>query len=314
MARIRTIKPEFWTSEQIVECSIAARLLFIGLWNFCDDAGNHPYSPKSIKMQVMPGDDYTHADISMMIDELIAQNLLVKYHADGKDYLHVTGWAHQYIQRPVYKYPAYNPDTARVHSSVSYKADTSMIQVSDEYGPERKGKERKGIGKEGTGEDARAREIAVDDFEEVEEIVFFEPKQQKIPDGIQVTPGPPEPRPWDEMTVEKCLMQLRSDVQFMESIERLYRIDRSIVPEWMDAYQQWKSARDGPTARLKDVRHHFLNWLRGHDLSKPAKIFKDVTGSTTGKKNGSGAQHTGFELLIDDLDDLIQDSLRDNPI
>ena len=30
-----------WTSEQIVECSPIARLLFIGMWNFCDDGGNH---------------------------------------------------------------------------------------------------------------------------------------------------------------------------------------------------------------------------------------------------------------------------------
>ena len=42
MARIRTIKPEFWTSEQVVDCSPTARLLFIGLWNFCDDGGVHP--------------------------------------------------------------------------------------------------------------------------------------------------------------------------------------------------------------------------------------------------------------------------------
>lgn len=31
MARIRSIKPEFWVSEQIGECSTNARLTFIGL-------------------------------------------------------------------------------------------------------------------------------------------------------------------------------------------------------------------------------------------------------------------------------------------
>lgn len=41
MARIRTIKPEFWTAEQVMELSRDARLLFIGMWNFCDDAGVH---------------------------------------------------------------------------------------------------------------------------------------------------------------------------------------------------------------------------------------------------------------------------------
>lgn len=37
MPRIRTIKPEYWTSEQVLDLSIPARLAFIGLWNFCDD-------------------------------------------------------------------------------------------------------------------------------------------------------------------------------------------------------------------------------------------------------------------------------------
>ena len=49
MARIRTVKPEFWASEQVMECSPIARLLFIGLWNFCDDAGNHPLSEKTLR-------------------------------------------------------------------------------------------------------------------------------------------------------------------------------------------------------------------------------------------------------------------------
>ena len=54
MARIRTIKPEFWTSEQVVECSPTARLLFIGLWNFCDDAGNQPASAKQSRCRFFP--------------------------------------------------------------------------------------------------------------------------------------------------------------------------------------------------------------------------------------------------------------------
>ena len=42
MARIRTIKPEFWASEQVMDCKPVTRLLFIGLWNFVDDFGRAP--------------------------------------------------------------------------------------------------------------------------------------------------------------------------------------------------------------------------------------------------------------------------------
>jgi len=105
MARIRSIKPEFWTSEQVVECSIEARLLFIGLWNFCDDAGIHPASCKRIKMEVFPADDIDSASIRRMLDELSLNGLIVEYQADGKDYLQITGWHHQKIDRPTYRYP-----------------------------------------------------------------------------------------------------------------------------------------------------------------------------------------------------------------
>jgi len=54
MPRIRTIKPEFWTDDKIVELSFPARLLFIGLWNFCDDWGRMEYKPKSIKLRIFP--------------------------------------------------------------------------------------------------------------------------------------------------------------------------------------------------------------------------------------------------------------------
>lgn len=100
MARIRTIKPEFWTSEQVTDCSMAARLLFIGIWNFCDDAGRISASPKQIKALVLPADDVSSDDVRRMIDELEQRGLVLRYAVDGKDYLQVTGWSHQKIDRP----------------------------------------------------------------------------------------------------------------------------------------------------------------------------------------------------------------------
>lgn len=105
MARIRTIKPEFWTSEQVMECSAMARLLFIGIWNFCDDAGNHPMSPKTIKALVFPGDDITAQTVNDLLAELVANRLITLYEVASKQYLHVNGWHHQKIDRPTVKHP-----------------------------------------------------------------------------------------------------------------------------------------------------------------------------------------------------------------
>src|SRR5690349_8386566 len=40
MPKIRAVKPEFWTDDEIVELSAFARLLYIGLWNLACDNGH----------------------------------------------------------------------------------------------------------------------------------------------------------------------------------------------------------------------------------------------------------------------------------
>lgn len=98
MARIRTIKPDFWTDEKLTECSLSARLLFIGTWNFADDNGNLDRSSKQIKARVFPIDNI---DCEPLIQELMAQELLIEYSVDEKLFLHIKGFVkHQVINRP----------------------------------------------------------------------------------------------------------------------------------------------------------------------------------------------------------------------
>lgn len=107
MARIRSIKPEFWTNEKIIECSPITRLLFIGMWNFADDTGRLQFSPKTLKAQIFPADDIGNEDVARMIVELSTNGLLSVYYVDEKGYLEITGWSHQKIDRPQpSKYPA----------------------------------------------------------------------------------------------------------------------------------------------------------------------------------------------------------------
>lgn len=114
MARVRTIKPEFWSSAQVMECSPNARLFFIGLWNFCDDHGNHPASEKQLKALVFPGDEFSLATIRGMVDELASNGLLLRYSHENKEYLHVTGWVHQKIDKPQRpKFPPPTPQTIK---------------------------------------------------------------------------------------------------------------------------------------------------------------------------------------------------------
>jgi len=131
MARIRTIKPEFWTSGQVMECSMTARLMFIGLWNFCDDHGRMPLRPRQIKASIFPSDDIPATDILGMIQELSRNGLIETYTVDEQDYLRITGWHHQRIdKRQDPKYPGPDQDNS--------------TNIPGLFPPEGKGKERKG--------------------------------------------------------------------------------------------------------------------------------------------------------------------------
>lgn len=79
MARIRTIKPEFFTSEDIVSLSPLARLLYIALWCEADREGRLAWKPRTFKMRYLPIDDCSIEDLC---SELITAQL-VKLYGDG---------------------------------------------------------------------------------------------------------------------------------------------------------------------------------------------------------------------------------------
>lgn len=64
-----------------------------------------PLSEKSIKMKVFPADDYQSTDIRRMLDELSSNGLIGFYEVENRRYLRVSGWIHQKIDKPSYKYP-----------------------------------------------------------------------------------------------------------------------------------------------------------------------------------------------------------------
>ena len=151
MSRIRTIKPEFWVSEQVVACSLPARLLFIGIWNFADDNGVIPASAKQLKMQIFPGDDFTATQVQAMVNELLAQSLLAEFEHECRHYWYVTGWRHQKIDKPNPKFPP--PPKVAEHSTtvprtVGEELPTGNRSFGEKSLAEGKGRDSN-LGKEG---------------------------------------------------------------------------------------------------------------------------------------------------------------------
>jgi hypothetical protein len=141
MARIRTIKPEFFTSEDIVALTPFARLLYVALWCEADKEGRLVWKPKTFKMRYLPADE---VEISGLCEELTGAGLVVLY---GDGYAHIPAFkAHQHINPR--ETPSQLPDPsdstrqARVGTRQA-RVTTGQLPDSDVQGG-REGKGREG--------------------------------------------------------------------------------------------------------------------------------------------------------------------------
>ena len=95
MARIRTIKPEFFTSEDIVNLTPLARLFYVSLWCEADREGRLDWRVGTLKMRYFPADN---CDIQDLANELISAGLIALYEVDGKQYAEIPSFkTHQII-------------------------------------------------------------------------------------------------------------------------------------------------------------------------------------------------------------------------
>ncbi|MCC8145061.1 MAG: hypothetical protein LIO93_01195, partial [Bacteroidales bacterium] len=105
MARIRTIKPEFWEDEKVANLPFAARLFFIGLWNHADDQGVFKDNPILLKSKIFPYDDIPVSEVSGWLSELEKANILIPvFYNNGKYYLIRTFKKHQVIDKRYNRY------------------------------------------------------------------------------------------------------------------------------------------------------------------------------------------------------------------
>ena len=138
MARIRTIKPEFFTSEDVTSLTPLARLLYVALWCEADRQGRLEWKPKTFKMRYLPADE---CDINALCGELIKQRVVVLY---GSGLAHIpTFGKHQQINNREQESRLPEPGVGCVDNLKGDASGTRQVRVKD--GHEGKGRE----GKEG---------------------------------------------------------------------------------------------------------------------------------------------------------------------
>ena len=146
MARIRTIKPEFFTSEDIVSLSPLARVFYIALWCEADREGRLSWKPRTLKMRYLPGDD---CDVDTVAQELIDTQLIALYEHEGQMLAEIPSFKkHQVI------------NNRESESSFPSRVGTRPSRVKAEGRKEGKGKE----GKEGASGDDDVKETSFEQF------------------------------------------------------------------------------------------------------------------------------------------------------
>jgi len=133
MARIRTIKPEFWRDESLASVSSEACLLAIGLLNHCDDEGFFNANPKLVESDIFPLRELS-ITTTVLIQELSSIGYISLHQGtDGKIYGHIVNFEkHQVINKKT---------SSKIKGLCDLLHSSHTTPVALPTGKERKGKE-----------------------------------------------------------------------------------------------------------------------------------------------------------------------------
>ena len=156
--RIRSIKPEFWRSDDITVLDPLDRLLFIGMWSYVDDNGVGLDKLASIAADLFAGDlerdsSETFARVSRGLQNLSEAGRIVRYIVDGKAFLYITNWErHQRIDKPNReRYPLPTCEDAEIRDTLATPSRQSRETPAPGTGEQ---------GNRGTGEQVFSSPIA----------------------------------------------------------------------------------------------------------------------------------------------------------
>jgi hypothetical protein len=86
--KARNIKPGFFRDAELLEVSLEARYLFIGLWCLADREGKLKDQSKQIRIEIFP-ETKTRDDIETLLNLLAEHNLIIRYVVDNKKYIKI---------------------------------------------------------------------------------------------------------------------------------------------------------------------------------------------------------------------------------
>ncbi len=155
MGRIRTVKPELFTHEDLFEAEqetgLPLRVAFIGLFTCADREGRFKWRPRTLKLAVLPHDA---VDFSRVLDALVTRGFLVRYASESGEEIGLipTFTKHQVINNRETPSDLPAPPANLDLTGISTRTPTRDPRVDDASDTRAQGKGKEGKGKEGNEE------------------------------------------------------------------------------------------------------------------------------------------------------------------
>ena len=136
MPRIRYLKPEFFTDEDLAELQLVTRLTFAGLWCYADKSGRMEDRPKYLKAMIWP---YDNIDIEKQLSILTqpkrsGQPFITRYIVDGHPYIQILSWSkHQkpHNTEAESKFPPIPPLKDKEEDKGNYKGPEQSSELNN---------------------------------------------------------------------------------------------------------------------------------------------------------------------------------------
>ena len=256
MARIRTIKPEFWEDEDIGKLPIPCRLFFIGCWNFADDYGVIKANVALLKSQIFPYDENLRvSEIKKWIGALVDARMLIPIILDGDK------------KRPAEE-SYYIIRTFRSHQVLDKRYDKSYISKDKEYV---KMLINKALENDDVNTTSTPRQHYVNTTKEKEKEKEEEKKEISLSRDKEKFP----PSEVVDKTLSECYDELSGDRSWIEIVtmntrnsgHKDFTIDmfEMCLKRFFEKLQNEGEVRKSP----KDAKSHFARWLN-IELNKKA--------------------------------------------
>jgi hypothetical protein len=238
MAKIRTIKPEFWEDEKLGRLKRDCRLLFAGIFNFADDAGVIKSNPVYIKSRVFPYDeDLRVSEVKQWLDTLVNARMLIPLEYNQESYYIIRTFnTHQVIDK---RYARYSIPLQIIESAIIQHSDGHTVNTtgthSELVGRSAQEMEGKGNGNGGGGGNSN-----------------------------NPTPTGSVMKSIDDLLTD-CLAD---KINFVEHVMRQNKIGELQLTNAMGAFNLYLKSGGELVKQDKDYRFHFQNWLKKQDLKQ----------------------------------------------